>query len=216
MHSDSIRRAFTLVGIVTVAWLSLTILIGGWWQFRTALAKTDAAEHWASITRNIAFAASQIAVPDQPAAASPIRHAQGKLASLAPFVGTWGRHGMRLVVAPDGSADASWRTYFSCSDPGVTPPCDGIDDVGFVYGGRSRMVFTSADGDTAYGTMLETNAPTAMLTPPYPVLLVRQPNGTLLLLSGEATMIPPDQRRPTDGTILCGSLAAWQTGVCGA
>jgi hypothetical protein len=66
-------RGFMLVGIAATAWLALSMLIGGWWQVRAALSKTDAAEHWDAIGRNLGgFGRSLTGQPAQAQDAPPL------------------------------------------------------------------------------------------------------------------------------------------------
>lgn len=62
--------------------------------------------------------------------------------SLADFAGVWGRHGFALVIKPDGTAEANWRTYdINRGDSPSTPK------------GKATIVFTRTEGRTAYGTV---------------------------------------------------------------
>lgn len=151
------------------------------------------------------------ATPEQAAADEAARQA-----ALAPFVGGWNKHGYSLTIAADGSAEATWRTYRFCGDRGVTPPCDDPSRPETFNGGHMRMRFDRVEGNSAYGTVIETNAPTAMLMPPYPVVLELHSNGTALFLQGRQTTIPAGERAPLDGITFCGTLEAWQAGWCGA
>jgi hypothetical protein len=65
-------RGFMLVGIVVAAWLALSMLIGGWWQVRAALARPDIAEDIAAIQSNIIRAARQAGQPAQAQDAPPL------------------------------------------------------------------------------------------------------------------------------------------------
>jgi hypothetical protein len=65
-------------------------------------------------------------------------------ASLADFAGDWWHHGFGLTVNPDGTADASWRTYAWCG-PGIVGPCDRIENDTILDGGHAMLAFTAAD-----------------------------------------------------------------------
>jgi hypothetical protein len=65
-------RGFMLVGIAATAWLALSMLIGGWWQVRAALARPDIAEDIAAIQSNIIRAARQAGQPAQAQDAPPL------------------------------------------------------------------------------------------------------------------------------------------------
>jgi hypothetical protein len=129
-------RGFMLVGIVVAAWLALSMLIGGWWQVRAALARPDIAEDIAAIQSNIIRAARQAGQPAAP--------------TVADFAGDWNHHGFVLSVQPDGSAEAIWRTY---QDPAEAPA------------GHALLTFDRVDGRTAYGRVLWTTGPVWPLGP---------------------------------------------------
>lgn len=213
------RSHFVAAGLFTLG----AVLYGAvnWHAFTVALAKTDAAETWAETRANVSKSAHYLLSstprvaaqqPDQPAASA---EQAARQAVLAPFSGGWGKHGYQLSISPDGSGEATWRTYEWCHRPGVKPPCDSIAPDGIIQeGGHAVLTFSSVEGRTAYGSMIDISDPAHLVR--LSVSLTLQPEGTALMRSGDEARVRTAPGGPTDGRTLCGTLEAWQTGVCGA
>lgn len=130
------------------------------------------------------------------------------------FAGAWARHGFGLTINADGSADAGWRVYAWCGDPGVVPPCDGKADPVTHFltnGGQATMHFDRVDGPTAFGVV--TDSTVLKSFPKGPVTFTLQDYGM-----GELQHPDTGQR----GAPLCGphfpEAPEWfrQTFPCGA
>jgi hypothetical protein len=190
------RSALLALAILWGVFIALPFLWAFQRDFRTELAKTDAAESWAEIVTNLTMAAHQIGGPPaaaQAAAPTPMR--------FADFVGTWHRHGYSLTIYPDGSAVAAWRTY------------DG--DLPEAPGGNATLRFDRVEGRTLYGT--NPNSATRQS-----VALTEYDYGVGFLTDDPAVVASNAPFDPQRGTTLCGPRFAtapeWFTGTspCGA
>lgn len=157
--------------------------------------------------------------PDPPIeTAKPIAATTGDPLALAPFAGGWGKHGYSLTINPDGSGEAIWRVYDRCGAPGVTLPCDRIDETHFDAGGHAVLLFSSVERQTAYGSLVDISDPA------HPIFrstsLTLRPDGTARLRTGsEAEVRTPvldvPDGSPRYGMTLC-RPESWQTEWCGA
>lgn len=114
------------------------------------------------------------------------------------FVGVWNGHGRSLNFASNGHAQYSARVYQWCG-PGVSLPCDSIQDNIIVDGINEQMVFIRTSGSTAYGTIVYSTAGDTGQS----VTLTVQQNDTVILSFNN-----------TPYNILCGPHAP--AGYCGA
>ncbi len=69
------------------------------------------------------------------------------------FTGTWIAHGRALTFSPNGRAQYVARVYRWCG-PGVSPPCDTVQNHDILSGITESMLFTRVIGKTAYGTVI--------------------------------------------------------------
>jgi len=69
------------------------------------------------------------------------------------FTGIWIAHGRALTFSPNGKAQYGARVYRWCG-PGVSPPCDTVQNHDILSGIRESMLFTHVIGKTAYGTVM--------------------------------------------------------------
>jgi hypothetical protein len=69
------------------------------------------------------------------------------------FTGIWIAHGRSLTFAPNGKAQYGARVYIWCG-PGVSPPCDTVQNHDILDGIADSMLFTHVSGNTAYGTVI--------------------------------------------------------------
>ena len=69
------------------------------------------------------------------------------------FTGTWIAHGRALTFSPNGRAQYVARVYRWCG-PGVSPPCDTLQNNNIISGITESMLFTRVIGKTAYGTVI--------------------------------------------------------------
>ena len=120
--------------------------------------------------------------------------------ALAPFTGSWIKHGFSLTVQPDGTAQASWRVYSWCG-PGVAQPCDQIVNNQIIDGGTATAQFTRVTLAVAYGTVAQ-STDTATLTVG-PVTLSFSTAGNLQLVQGNRviTLCDPNNYDPS----VCGA-----------
>lgn len=165
-----------------------------------------------SLTRSILAALVAAALIATPAAAQEVPP------PLTPFIGNWGRHGYSLAISSDGTGEATWRVYDRCGAPGVTLPCDRIDETHFEAGGHAVVTFSSAEGQTAYGSLVDISDPA------HPIFrsagLTLRPDGTARLRVGSdievrAPVLDVPDGSPRYGTTLC-RTDAWVTEACGA
>ena len=117
---------------------------------------------------------------------------------LGQFAGTWVSHGAVLIIAQDGSATFTQRTYRWCGT-GVAQPCDTISAQGQIQDGQQEhLQFSRSSGPMAYGTVTTSNFHPVGLA----VTLMVLPNDTLLY-AGNGPI-----------ALLCGPDAP--VGTCGA
>lgn len=129
---------------------------------------------------------------------SAISRSTHSAADLGQFAGTWTAHGAVLIVARDGTATFSARTYRWCG-PNVLQPCDTLSAQGQIHNGdQEQILFSRVSGPVAYGTVLASTFQPAGLA----VTLTLQPNDTLLYVAY------------TSIALLCGPNAP--AGTCGA
>jgi hypothetical protein len=62
----------------------------------------------------------------------------------------WVGHGRSLKIEADGHAEYRYRVYTWCT-PGMTTPCDRLDDHVIQNGGWASFTFTSFDGQVLQG-----------------------------------------------------------------
>jgi hypothetical protein len=115
------------------------------------------------------------------------------------FVGEWYHHGGVLIFSSDGRAKYVARAYRWCG-PGVSPPCDSMQNNIIIDGINEEMLFTYVVGNTAYGTITASSAGDTGRA----VTLATAANDTATLTIGTE---PP-------GLPLCGPHAP--VGSCGA
>lgn len=125
-------------------------------------------------------------------------------ADFSAFAGAWWRHGFTLTIKADGSAEAIWRIYRWCDAPGVTPPCDRIENQFILSGGWAAIRFHEVDGLTARGHVLFSNdyerlAPGAIALTllPYGMARLEQTDRSLILCGREYFTSAPASVRMT-------------------
>jgi hypothetical protein len=130
------------------------------------------------------------------------------------FAGEWVKHGFLLTVHPNGYAQASWRTYRWCHEPG-SGPCDYIGSDRIVDGGAANMYFDRLysnanlifdqvyfSGPTMTGQVMSTThatilrlGPVAMVLGAYGLAVIGQPDEEALVpivnivMRGEPTVL---------------------------
>jgi hypothetical protein len=172
---------------------------------------------------------------------SPSPETAAPVADLSAFVGAWWRHGFSLTVSPDGSAEASWRTYHWCGDPGVTTACDTRPENGFLNGGHAVILFESADipaaqrewrpavftsrtlafvavqSPIAHGRVIFTTEPLRIRLGPVDLALLPYDTGALAQDGDGALVCRPE---PFDGVAIDDMTPAqrdrWEHRACGA
>jgi len=164
-------------------------------DFRAALAKTDAAEHAASITRNLAqlgrWALGSTATARSAAPS----------AGAADFAGSWSRHGIGVTFLPNGQGYAEFRTYRWCDDVQPGEACDDPKGGPITAMGHAVLTITRVADRTAYGTISESNGERIM--PNGPFTLTEYEHGIGTLRTGDR----PVSWAPSEGPgeiVMCG------------
>jgi hypothetical protein len=164
--------------------------VAGWQYFSGSwrLVPRSNAAGWRLAEASIAAAGPRVLPSGQP--------------DFSAFAGGWGRHGFGLGVNADGTATISFRVYQWCSDD-PTPPCD-VQLANAIYdGGHATLIFTSINGDTAYGSFDDGGSVSLTLLP-YDMALLTD------LTSGDQTELCG----PEFGDLAPSSLV--QSSPCGA
>lgn len=171
-------------------------------DFRAALAKTDAAEHTASINRNLAqFGHWTLVRMGVARSGEAPPAADARPLALADFAGSWSRHGIGVTFLPNGQGYAQFRTYRWCDDVQPGEACDDPNGGPITAMGHAVLTITRTADRTAYGTISESNGEHIM--PNGPFTLTEYQHGIGTLRTGDR----PVGWAPSDGPgeiVICG------------